>query len=448
MPHPTRLTRPIRVAFFVCAALLWPASWTAAATFDAPLKFTDGARNYRMTRNAGKQMAFDTSGTLHLTYWAGLFQTTPANTSAIYHRQWTPAGGFTPQVRVDESVGAGSQELGGRQPSLAVAPDGTAHIVWHDHRHGTSGGNWIDNIEIYADRLAPGGAFIGGDLRLTATAAGHGGDNGYNPAIAAAADGTLSVLWYDFNDGGFTSDLYMSTSDAAGAFATLSSLAAARLSDEADRAPNPPSFTMVDVAIDGDGRRHVVWSEGTGPAAPLHYAELGATPQPVTATQLAAATDGFFRPAKVAVGPGGEVWVVYTDRSGAGRRIGLRHKPAGGAFEPAVLLPAAAEQRDADLAIDRYGRVHLVWEDLRAGQSIRYGRFDAAAGAVVDEAAITTAAPPSGEWTKPSIVLDADGQPRVMFGQFEDDIEGSLGDIWFAAGAIPNAADEAWTRYE
>jgi hypothetical protein len=81
-------------------------------------------------------------------------------------------------------------------PNLALAPDGTAHLVWYDYRHD---GN---NAEILF-KSRTGGAFDvapgdGPDLNLS----GNAGESHF-PALAAGPDGTLHVAWRDDSTGSF-----------------------------------------------------------------------------------------------------------------------------------------------------------------------------------------------------------------------------------------------------
>ena len=61
---------------------------TAQVIFTSPLPITDGSANYQLSRNPNHSMAFDSAGTLHVTYWSGDAATTLATPSAIHYRQW------------------------------------------------------------------------------------------------------------------------------------------------------------------------------------------------------------------------------------------------------------------------------------------------------------------------------------------------------------------------
>jgi predicted metalloendopeptidase len=71
-------------------------------------------------------------------------------------------------------------------------------VAWHDYRHATAAGNWMDNTEIYADRRPAGGAFSALDLRLTATAAGGLGDKA-SRRNSPPTRCRIHLAWYDFH---------------------------------------------------------------------------------------------------------------------------------------------------------------------------------------------------------------------------------------------------------
>jgi hypothetical protein len=115
----------------------------------------------------------------------------------IYVRRWNGSNW--------EEVGAGSASGGGisndsegsRDPSLAIAPDGTPYVVWGD-----------DSLEIYVRR------WNGSSWEEVGTGSATGGgisDNSSiseNPWLAIAPDGTPYVAWEDYG-GGYRSEIYM-----------------------------------------------------------------------------------------------------------------------------------------------------------------------------------------------------------------------------------------------
>lgn len=414
----------------------------AAQTFAVPEKLTDGMANYRLSRTPGKVMAFDTLGNLHVVYWSGGIETKPVTSpSFIYHRLRPPGGAWSPQVSIDDSF-IGVDKIGGRHPSLAIDPDDTVHVVWHDHRHSTAPA-WIDNLEIYMDSRPAAGSFSATDLRLTNSTAVHLGDNGFTPQIAAEASGRLHVVWYDFNQDFNFSDIYLLASDLSGVFTTASPVATAQLTDASTRGANP-SYTLPDIAVDAAGTRHLVWVRGFATGADLYYASVASGSGSTTEQLLSPAATDFLDPPKIEVAQNGDVWIVYGEESGtpdSSEDVILLRKRAGQAsFDPPIAAVARAGRQFApDFVIDDAGLVHLVWvEKVASGTSVRYGVYDPNAGALTREMTVTDG---SGPWARPSLALGADGFAYVVFEQ--DDLLG--GDIWFAVNNKSGARD--WTAY-
>lgn len=417
----------------------------AAQTFTVPEKLTDGMANYQLSRTPGKVMAFDGAGNLHVVYWSGEDQTIPATKpNYVYYRLRPPGGAWSPQISIDDSF-IGVDKIGGRHPSLAITPDDTVHVVWHDHRQSTTAGQgWIDNLEIYLDSRPAGGSFSATDIRLTNSTSGSLGDNGYTPQIAAEASGRLHVVWYDFNQDINISDIYLLSSDLSGVFTTASPVATAQLTDLSTRG-NFPSYSVPDLAIDTAGTRHLVWVAGFAAGADLYYGSVASGSGTAVEQLLATEATDFLDPPKIEVASNGDVWIVYGEDDGtlnpAEDVILLRKRSGQAGFDPPITAVGGAGRQFApDFVIDNLGLVHLVWvEKVASVTSVRYGVYDPNAGALTREMTVTDG---SGPWARPSLALGADGFAYVLYEQ--DDLLG--GDIWFAVNNKSGARD--WMAYQ
>ncbi|MCG3197425.1 MAG: hypothetical protein HUU16_12755 [Candidatus Omnitrophica bacterium] len=415
-----------------------------AADFTAPQRITNGAAKYNLSRTPNSILALDSAGKLHLTYWSGGIQTTPGTPSYVYYRSWTVTEGFSPQVSIDDSR-VGPNHVGGRHPSITVTADNTVWVVWHDHRDSTADGNWINNVEIYGDRLPPGGSFGSTDIRLTNTNAGHPGDNGYTPKIARGPDGRLSLAWYDshFSSGDFA-DIFLKTSDPLGVFDLGEPMSAMRLTDLADHPTIP--YSVPDFAVDSSGTRHLAWAGGYGPDVNLYYAAapLGATT--VQEVLLAPGATDFFDPPRMVCAPNGDVWIACGDDSNPqGEDVVLFRRRAGQpTFDPPIsIAPDPARQYAPDLEVDSQGKVHLVWVDERGGAHVLYGVYDPLLDQLLEEQPVT---PEPGNWARPSLALGPDGDTHVIW---EEDRALGEGDIWFCTTKRPPTSSvEAWSLYE
>ncbi|MBN1517948.1 hypothetical protein JXA32_15390 [Candidatus Sumerlaeota bacterium] len=420
--------------------------------FIMPQRLTDASENYQLSRCANGQLGFDTSGTLHMTYWSGGASASEADPSYVYYRSMDANG----ELSVAESIAGsgGGTYIGGRQPSLALDADGGVWIVWHDHRHTSSatGDNNINNIEIYADHKPAGGSFLADDLRLTNSSASHSGDNGYAPRIVAHPSGALSVAWYDFNFSatGEVSDLCLKTGMAADGFDLSETMSEMRLTNFNDR-DGDPSYTVPDLCVTPDGSRHLVWGSDFLAGGDLYYGVATSGSMTLSETVLATGAWDFFDPAHIAAAPNGDVWIAYGDQTangGAAENVVLLRKRAGEAsFDPPVtLFAASARQYAPDIEIDADGIAHVVWIDRRDGRDVYYARLDTATNEILSARALTTY---DGNWERPSIALDAAGSPAVLY---EENIDLDHGDIWLvrvkASVQMTGADSRLWECYE
>lgn len=411
--------------------------------FTAPERVTASEALYRLSRTADQLMAVDSEGVLHFTYWSGGLATTPGTPSFVFYRSWRPNAGWSPQVAIDDST-FGANHVGGRHPCLAVTDSDDVWVVWHDHRHSIPGGNWINNTEIYADRKPKGGTFSSTDIRLTTTSAAHAGDNGYAPRIAAAPDGALNVVWYDYTADRFLSDLYLKTSDITGQFDPGEPIASLALTHGPVRGGSP-SFTVPALAIDGMGTRHLVWGSGLGIETDLYYGEVPAGGTSVSESVIAAGGADFNDPPHIGVSPAGDVWVAFGNGAGpGGENVTLMRRGAGqaGFDAPIEIAPDAARQYAPDMAFDSQGNIHLVWIDERQGRRVLYGVYDPSLAAFVVEEPLTGT---PGMWSRPSIESNAEDNLYVVW---EEEVSSTQGAIWFSTTRGPDVSGvSGWELY-
>ena len=423
--------------------------------------------NYRMSRNPNTQLEFNASGTLNLTYWSGFGSTNPSSPSAVYYQSWSKTRGWSANEIVDQSLSSDAgylgQRMGGRNPSMAIDNDDKVWIAWCDYRDCGIGPpyNGINNTEIYCDWKPPGGSFSSDDLRLTSTAAAHFGDSGYAPRIQAAPDGKMSVVWYDFHLDGSISDIYLMTSSVTGVFDTVTTpMLSRRVTNADDREAIPPqtlkpAFSMPDLAISPAGQRYAVWSQGFGGsmgnsgAAPIYFAQLPEQPAIVTYEAIVPDNDGFWHPPKIKLAPNGDIWVLYTVLVETNRYVELiRRRQGQTLFDAPIRLTTSGSSKNADLAIDNEGRLHVAWSEYSGWQNshIRYALLDAAGQSKLRETQLTTE---PGAFAQPCIVLDGEQLPYIVFGEGNSDSLGASGDLWFVRGILKEQLSSAghWMLY-
>lgn len=123
---------------------------------------------------------------------------------------------------------------------LAATDDGALYLVWAGFRDGMDGG--ASQSDVLARRFADG--TWGAEQNLTRSA-----EDEWEPAVAAAPEGSAWVAWDRYGDAGF--DLQMTSWDGGA------------VSEAMDVSATPYSEMRADVAVDGDGRVWVSWEEGS-----------------------------------------------------------------------------------------------------------------------------------------------------------------------------------------
>jgi len=223
-------------------------------------------------------------------------------------------------------------------PQVAVAPDGTAVVVWT---------RWDGaNFRIQERRIGPDGA----PEEATRTLSGSGQDAA-DPQVDVGPDGTATVVWRRFD--GFHPLVQVRRIAPDG----TSEEASQRLSESGQDAVEP------DVAVAADGTATVVWSrfDGSDSIVQTRRVEADGTLAPTAA--LSTAGESAIEP-QVELGPGGDATVVWDRFDGANWVIQGRRLSAAGATEGAVLDLSAAGRSAAEpqLAIDGDGLATVAWD--------------------------------------------------------------------------------------
>ncbi len=429
----------------------------AQPQFQMPARITEGdmpAAKWRMSRSTQGQLLWGPGEGLALIYWEGRTNVLgPSSPNRIWFRQWTAPEGWGARERVDQSIAAGQTDIGGRLPAMVMRPTGEIFAAWHDHRHSDAQGSWSNNLEIYGDRRPLGGMFSSTDIRLSASDAEHGGDNGFVPKAALLPDGRIAVVWYDFHwNDAEQSEIALRISDANGDFAAPPAMDSIRMTHPGDREEGDEGagFTLPSIAADSAGVLHLCWTMGTTAAdTNLYYGQVD--PDTMAFIEIGRArtgVSGFFDPPKLIADPQtGDVWLLYIDRTTHGNEEIYVERRANGSegFDPRIRLTDNADrQRYPDARIDADGCIHLVYVDESgAAPNVRYKIYDPSAGSIQVEANLTDAL--EGDWERPAIAMDGSNHVYVVW---EEDVNPLSGHLWFTCSRVTNAAEAGWAVYE
>lgn len=344
--------------FAAAAALLAVAPAAIAQTWGPETNVSNSAADTE-TGLGHRALLYDAQGTLHAV-WAEA--DSPRSQYRVYTATFAAGQWATPTLLVDYPAafpGDPGDELGAKYPGLAETPDGTLHVFWHDYRVGG-----IANAEIFTKTRAAGTNWdpaATADVRLTTSQHPEtNGDNGLVPVPAVAPNGDLHVAWFDFRFDGSNAEILTKARPAGGAFdLTPGDAADERLTNDS------ANSELVDVAIDGAGRVHVVWRSTGGGGTILWTSRdpsSGAWGAPAAvATQATAAGAP-----TAAIDADDRLHVIWPDNRDGGRALFTRTRSAGGAWSAESRISRPADGADEpSLARTEDGTLHLAWSDGR-----------------------------------------------------------------------------------
>ena len=242
-------------------------------------------------------------------------------------------------------------------PAIAVGPDGSVHIAWHDRRDESRSEPYYLS-EIYYKELTPSG--WGPDVRIT-EAAGESRE----PSIAVDKRGNVHVVWYDNRRPNRWQIFYRC-------------LDGEEWKDEVPLTQAPGSHELPSVAVDDSFNVHVVW-HGSFDDPPgnehIYYSRFDET-RWFGPTKVNQGNEIGQAPTVAAVG--NSVHFTWHDAC-FGDSCAIHHRAIQGDdwLVEEILTAAQYPSKNATVAVDNVGHVHVVWQDEHDGsQEIYYKLHD------------------------------------------------------------------------
>ena len=408
-------------------------------------RVTSDTHEYQMTLNPNHSMDVDANGVVHLVFWEGGLETSLRNPSAVWYCRREPNGSWSPPVMVDNSHTSGGARLGGRHPSLVVLPDGTVHVFWHDYRHCTASGKWIDNIEIYMDTCPPGGSFSETDVRLTSTTAGHSGDNGYLPKAVAAPDGTISLAWYDYHFDPEVADIFLMRSDTQGRFDPQIPLASHRITTSSLQ-PDGTSFAVPDPAIDAAGYTHLTWTTAFQAGSGIQYARLDPQGLLVVPPISMVSINQYLLPPQIVGAPAGDIYLTSLEGTPIpeARNLAIRRlRPGAADFDDPVEVVEGDMSLRAALRIEGSGLLHIAYTGHNAefDAAVFHRIYNADMKTILSDIQVSVDADSPQD---PCIALDRRGNVYIAWVDYRH----ANGQVYFRTNVMQSCAvRNSWPQY-
>ncbi|MEW5985932.1 MAG: hypothetical protein AB1791_04805 [Chloroflexota bacterium] len=348
----------------------------------------------------------------------------------IYGRRWDETSW--------QEVGAGSASGGGisnngsasLRPSLAIAPDGTPYVAWHNNNGGTYDiyvRRWNAQSQTWEE--VGSGSASGGGISNNST-------NSFSPAIGIAGDGVVYVAWED--GATLTSEVYVrrwngeTWEEVGGASASGGGIS------------NSAGNSMVPtIAFAPEGVPYVAWNDDTDGDEEIYVRRLSADEsnwEEVGDNSAQAGgisdNDGDSAGPAIAMATDGTPYVVWRDNSNGNYDIYVRrwNETAGnwdevtaGSASGGGISNSSGHSYSPTMAIAPDGTVYVAWDDVSdsegdteiyvrrwsGGDWEEVGVGSASAGGISNNSSTSS---------NPSLAVSPEG---IVYAVWEDDLSGN-----------------------
>jgi hypothetical protein len=277
-------------------------------------------------------------------------------------------------------------------PQLALAPDGTATVVWS----GFDGAHFV----VQARRIAADGKPEPDVIDLS-----EAGQDATEPQVAVAPDGTATVVWKRFN--GFHP------------FVQERRIAADGTPEPQVETLSAPRQDAVEpqVAVAGDGAALIVWSRFDGSNSIVQAQAVSPEGAPQGAPTDLSATEVNSVEPQLGLAADGSAAVVWSRTDGSGTVIQYRRLAGDGApLGGVVNLSAAGRSAEPQIAIASGGGATAVWDRFDGSSFVVQSRRVSAAG--IPQGTVDLSA--SGrDAASPQVALGEDGRADVVWTRFD-----------------------------
>jgi len=259
----------------------------------------------------------------------------------IYYKKSTDGGAtWSPTQRLTWT--SGNSEY----PAIAIDSSGYLHAVWDDATTGS--------YALYHKMSTDGGNTWQANKRLTLNSGGS-----FCPSLAAGPSNRLHLAWQDYNSG--NGEIYYMRSTDGGATWTTSQ----RLTW------NSGSSGYPSIGVGSSNNIHIIWEDDTPGNYEVYYKKSTDGGATWATSQRLSSTSGWSSYPVLAVGPFGNLHVVWGDGTPGNYEIYYRKGSNGGDSWAASrrLTWTSGISDNTSIAADSSGNVHVVWNDNTPGNN-------------------------------------------------------------------------------
>ena len=247
----------------------------------------------------------------------------------IYYSRWDGSAWSLPR-NVSSTSGVSSN------PDIAIASDGTIHVVWADNTPGYS---------IIYHAKSTGGA-LWSNFPIPSA-------NGGVPAIAIGSDDIVHVSWQNLDEEANCYDIYHSQWD--GNTWSLPENISDSFNDS----------TIADMAVDGHNTVHFVWEERLGANYEIYYSGGQSFNWSVQENVSDSSANSYLP--SIAIDGGGDRHVAWEEASSPHGILYRKWQAATSAWlTPEPIAANSVRRSDPALYADGFGIVHVVWAEYVA----------------------------------------------------------------------------------
>ena len=279
-------------------------------------------------------------------------------------------------------------------PQVAVAPDGTATVVWI-----RSDGSYF---VVQERRIAPDGT-LEAVQNLSVT-----GRDAAEPQVAVAPDGTATAVWKRFDGSHFQIKERRIAPDGS-----LEEPSSHTLSDTSRDAVEPQ------VTVAPDGTATVLWTRFDSANTIVQESRVAPDGTPASGVDnLSAAGQNAVQPDLV-VDPAGTATAVWVRSNGSDTIVQERRIPAGGPPEAAVndLSAPGGDAAEPQIALAPDGTATVVWDRFDGSSFVVQDRRITPAGSL--EATTRNLSTAGRDAAEPQVAIAPNGAGTVVWSRFE-----------------------------